>query len=255
MGLLECCEGLFGTSNLYQVLGVEKEASEAEIRRGYYKVSLQVHPDRVPDNEQATEKFQVLGKVYAVLSDKEQRAVYDEQGIVDEESDTLRQDRSWDEYWRLLFPKITVDDIKAFEAKYKGSEEEASDVRKSYMDHKGNMDRIMVSVLCCTYEEEPRIREIIEKAITAGELPAFDAFTNEPEKKKAARKRQANREKREAEKMTKDMGLADDEDSLKALIQKRQKSREQETDSFLADLEAKYCKKGGKGRAGKKGKK
>ncbi|MBN3286402.1 DNJC9 protein, partial [Polyodon spathula] len=172
MGLLDCCEVLFGTSNLYQVLGVEKEASEAGIRRGYYKVSLQVHPDRVPDNEQATEKFQVLGKVYAVLSDKEQRAVYDEQGIVDEESDTLRQDRSWDEYWRLLFPKAD-----------------------------------------------------------------------------------ANREKREAEKMTKDMGLVDGEDSLKALIQKRQKSREQETNSFLTDLEAKYCKKGGKGSAGKKGKK
>lgn len=55
--------------------------------------------------------WQVLGKVYAILSDKEQRAVYDEQGIVDEESDTLRQDRSWDEYWRLLFPKVGLWDV------------------------------------------------------------------------------------------------------------------------------------------------
>lgn len=50
--------------------------------------------------------LQVLGKVYAVLSDKDQRAVYDEQGVVDEESDVLSQDRCWEDYWRLLFPKV-----------------------------------------------------------------------------------------------------------------------------------------------------
>lgn len=50
--------------------------------------------------------LQVLGKVYAVLADKDQRAVYDEQGIVDEESDSLKQDRSWEEHWRRLFPKV-----------------------------------------------------------------------------------------------------------------------------------------------------
>lgn len=47
-----------------------------------------------------------MGKLYAVLSDKEQRAVYDEQGVVDEECDALSQDRCWEDYWRLLFPKV-----------------------------------------------------------------------------------------------------------------------------------------------------
>lgn len=59
--------------------------------------------------------FQILGKLYAVLSDKEQRAVYDEQGVVDEECDALSQDRCWEEYWRLLFPKVNEilsDDLK-----------------------------------------------------------------------------------------------------------------------------------------------
>ena len=50
---------------------------------------------------------QILGKVYAVLSDKEQRAVYDEQGVVDDESDSLDQDRDWEEHWRRLFPKVS----------------------------------------------------------------------------------------------------------------------------------------------------
>lgn len=59
MGLLERCQELFKTSNLYEVLGVKKEAAEADIRKGYYKVSMKVHPDRAPDDPQATEKFQV----------------------------------------------------------------------------------------------------------------------------------------------------------------------------------------------------
>jgi len=43
---------------------------------------LKVHPDRVPGDEleQATKKFQALGKIYEVLSDKDKRAVYDEEG-------------------------------------------------------------------------------------------------------------------------------------------------------------------------------
>lgn len=61
MGLLELCEQVFGTADLYQVLGVRREASEGEVRRGYHKVSLQVHPDRVDEDqkEDATRRFQV----------------------------------------------------------------------------------------------------------------------------------------------------------------------------------------------------
>ncbi|MEQ2217948.1 hypothetical protein XENOCAPTIV_026793 [Xenoophorus captivus] len=58
MGLLERCQELFNSSNLYEVLGINKEASEADIRKSYYKVSLKVHPDRAPEDPQATEKFQ-----------------------------------------------------------------------------------------------------------------------------------------------------------------------------------------------------
>lgn len=59
MGLVERCLELFKTSNLYEVLGVKKEADEVDIRKSYYKVSLKVHPDRAPDDPLAKEKFQV----------------------------------------------------------------------------------------------------------------------------------------------------------------------------------------------------
>ncbi|KAJ8264438.1 hypothetical protein GJAV_G00149150 [Gymnothorax javanicus] len=253
MGLLEQCKELFKTSGLYDVLGVAKDASDAEIRRGYYKVSLLVHPDRAPDDELATKKFQVLGKVYAVLSDKEQKAVYDEQGTVDEESDSLGQDRNWEEYWRLLFPKITLSDILEFEKKYKGTDEESEDVRRLYLQYEGDMDMIMASALCCSQEDEPRIADIIQSGIDSGELPTYRTFTHESKQKKAARKRKADKEQKEAEEMKKELGLKAD-DSLVAMLQQRQKSRERGFNSFLSDLEAKYSKKG-KATSGKRGKK
>ncbi|XP_051530527.1 dnaJ homolog subfamily C member 9 isoform X1 [Myxocyprinus asiaticus] len=251
MGLLEQCDKLFTTSNLYEILGVCKEASDVEIRRGYYKVSLQVHPDRAPDDELATTKFQLLGKAYAVLADKEQRAVYDEQGIVDEESDTLDQDRNWEEHWRRLFPKITIQEILDFEKQYKGSDEEVEDLKRLYLLHEGDMDLVMESALCCTYEDEPRVHDILQKAIDAKEVPAFKAFIHESVKKKSNRKRKAEKECKEAEEMQKEIGL-NSEDSLVAMIKQRQKSKEHGFNSLISDLEAKYCKKPAVGKRGKK---
>lgn len=255
MGLLERCEELFKTSNLYEVLGVTKEASDAEVRRGYYKLSLQVHPDRAQDDDLATEKFQALGKVYEVLKDKDQRAVYDEQGIVDDESDCLNQDRNWEEYWRLLFPKITLEDILQFEKKYKGTDEEKEDLSRLYLQHEGDMDLIMDSALFAEEDEEPRIRAILQSLVDAKELPAFKAFTHESAKKKSNRKRRAEKERKEAEEMQKEMGI-NSNDSLEALIKRRQKSNEHGFNSLIAGLEAKYCQSGGsKGGSKKKSKK
>uniref|UniRef100_A0A8D0C6N6 DnaJ homolog subfamily C member 9 n=1 Tax=Salvator merianae TaxID=96440 RepID=A0A8D0C6N6_SALMN len=221
MGLLEQCREAFGAGDLYEVLSVRREASSAEIRRAYHKVSLRVHPDRASpaEKEKATVHFQILGKVYAVLSDQEQRALYDQQGIVDEESTLLTQDRNWEEYWRLLFKKISVKDIEEFEKKYKNSEEELADIKAAYEDFKGDMDKIMESVLCVDHTDEPRIRQIIQCAIDSGELKSYKVFANESKQKMTARKRRAEREAKEAEKSREELGLGEGENDLKALIQ------------------------------------
>ena len=74
-GLIETVEELFKTKDLYEVLGVEKDADAAQIKKAYYKTSLKVHPDRVDSEarELATKKFQTLGAVYKILSDKDAR--------------------------------------------------------------------------------------------------------------------------------------------------------------------------------------
>ncbi|KAJ3304332.1 hypothetical protein HDV03_002947 [Kappamyces sp. JEL0829] len=65
-----------GPTNYYDVLGVKKNATEAEIRTAYIRESLKTHPDR-NDAPDATVQFQSVADAYYVLSDKERRTAYD----------------------------------------------------------------------------------------------------------------------------------------------------------------------------------
>jgi len=64
----------------YDLLGVPTTATPAEIRKQYYKLARQCHPDKNPDDPEAKEKFQALGAAYQVLGDEERRKQYDEYG-------------------------------------------------------------------------------------------------------------------------------------------------------------------------------
>jgi len=66
----------------YEVLGVNKSASLDEIKKAYRNLALQHHPDRVPHEKkkEAEEKFKEISEAYAVLSDTEKRALYDQYG-------------------------------------------------------------------------------------------------------------------------------------------------------------------------------
>ncbi|XP_032784176.2 dnaJ homolog subfamily C member 9 [Daphnia magna] len=243
--LTELCDKHFNCTSLYDVLGVDRDVGDAAIKRAYYKKSLKVHPDRVNEDEKenATEKFQTLSKVYSILGDQEKRRIYDETGCVDDD-DFLKGDVNWEDYWRLLFKKVTEQDITEFENKYKGSEEETLDVKQLYERYKGDMDNIMSSVLCATTEDEPRIRDIIQKMVDNDEVPSYKAFTSEPKKKRDARKKKGEREAKMAEKMAEELGLTNSldgsEDSLRSLIQKRNMDRAASANNFFSALEAKY---------------
>lgn len=66
----------------YEILGIAKEATEDEVKRAYRGLAMKVHPDRVPADQKkkAEEQFKEISEAYAVLSDKEKRAVYDQYG-------------------------------------------------------------------------------------------------------------------------------------------------------------------------------
>lgn len=144
-------------------------------------MSLQIHPDRVADNEkeEATEKFKVLTKIHGVLVDAKKKKLFDQQGIIDDDSDT---ENNWQKLWREFYKPITTTDIENFHQNYIGksqmvcaskwmaendwihfigSEMEERDVLKAYEHGLGCIDFMMESVPFMRVEDEPRIIKLV----------------------------------------------------------------------------------------------
>lgn len=66
--------------DLYEVLGLEKNASKDDIRRAYRRLAMRYHPDRNPDDKEAEEKFKEVKEAYEILYDDQKRAAYDRFG-------------------------------------------------------------------------------------------------------------------------------------------------------------------------------
>ena len=66
--------------DLYEILGVTKQASNDEIKKSYRKLALKYHPDKNPDNQEAEMKFKEAAEAYGVLSDQQKRSRYDQFG-------------------------------------------------------------------------------------------------------------------------------------------------------------------------------
>ena len=64
----------------YEVLSVDRGASEAEIKKAYRRVAMKYHPDRNPDDPEAENKFKEASEAYEILSDNQKRAAYDQYG-------------------------------------------------------------------------------------------------------------------------------------------------------------------------------
>ncbi len=67
-------------TDYYELLQIERSASDSEIKSAYRKLAMQFHPDRNPNNPEAEEKFKACSEAYSVLSDPDKRAAYDRYG-------------------------------------------------------------------------------------------------------------------------------------------------------------------------------
>ncbi|APA08029.1 hypothetical protein SS1G_00330 [Sclerotinia sclerotiorum 1980 UF-70] len=252
--------------NPYEVLGLEKSASEDEIKRAYRKCALKHHPDKAPAHLKSDShtKFQEIAFAYAILSNPNRRKRYDRTGSTSESVDA--DGFSWTDFYSEQYKDIvTADAINEFSSYYKGSVEEKDDLLKAYTVHEGRWGKMyQVIMLSDPIQDEERFREIIEEAIKKGEVEEYAVFRQETKASKAKRMRKAREEEKEAAKAAKQLGadkllkgssgdgvekskkpkkqVPGHMDELAAIIQARQASR----GSFLDALEAKYASGGKK---------
>ncbi|XP_010530863.1 PREDICTED: chaperone protein dnaJ 6-like [Tarenaya hassleriana] len=222
--------------SLYEVLGVERTASQKEIRKAYHKLALRLHPDKNPDDEEAKEKFQQLQKVISILGDEEKRAVYDQTGSVDDADfsgdvvDNLR------EFFQAMHNKVTEADIEEFEANYRGSASEKKDLIELFKEFHGRMNRLFCSMLCSDPKlDSHRFKDILDEAIAAGEIKstkAYEKWTKQISKMKPPtsplRRRQPQKSSKGSER------------DLYALMSERRDKRKDRFDSMFSSLVSRY---------------
>ncbi|KAI4752195.1 DnaJ-domain-containing protein [Aureobasidium sp. EXF-3400] len=246
----------------YDVLGVEKTATQDQIKTAYRKAALKWHPDKAKpeDKDAAHTKFQEVALAYAVLSDERRRTRYDNTGRTDESLDIDDDIFNWNDFYRAQFANaVTEDTIVSFTKDYKGSEEERDALLSAYTKYKGDMNKIYQQIMVSNPAvDEDRFRNIINDAIEKEDVIAHPKFTQESQKSIDCRIANANEEAEEAEehgkktaskKKASAKGGDSDLSSLAAMIQQRNKAR---SEDFLDNLAEKYGaapKKKGKKRA------
>jgi len=67
-------------TDFYEILGVSKDTSDADIKKAYRKLAMKYHPDRNPDDAAAEQKFKEINEAYDVMKDEQKRAAYDRYG-------------------------------------------------------------------------------------------------------------------------------------------------------------------------------
>ncbi|KAK9290355.1 hypothetical protein L1049_008524 [Liquidambar formosana] len=219
--------------SLYEVLGVERTASQQEIKKAYHKLALRLHPDKNLGDEEAKEKFQQLQKVISILGDEEKRALYDQTGCVDDADLAGEVVQNLHEFFRTMYKKVTEADIEEFEANYRGSDSEKRDLFDLYKKCKGNMNRLFCSMLCSDPKlDSHRFKDILDEAIAAGELKATKAYQKwakqiseiKPPTSPLRRRGKSNKQS----------------EDLYAIISQRRSERKGQFDSLFSSLVSKY---------------
>ncbi|CCI50196.1 unnamed protein product [Albugo candida] len=245
----------FGSQcNLYEVLGIKKDASDKEVTKSYHKLALRYHPDKQGRDqltqEEATRKFQAISAIHAILIKKESREYYDSTGSYSCNEDDANLSTTWKDYFDKIFPKVTEKDIDEFEKKYRFSEEEEKDVLNAYVKFKGRLSKIMDAIMLSTEDDETRFSEMIERAIDQEKVPLFQVWrtsssTSSTEKanRRKTRDKKRKKEAMEAEALLSKIRKRNIGDTASPSSALRKTKREMEFSSMVSSLEAKYAAK------------
>jgi DnaJ homolog subfamily C member 9 len=174
-------------------------------------------------------------------------------------------DFNWGDFFRSQKAEMVDGDaIQKIKDEYQNSDQEREDLIAAFEHFQGDMDAVYEEIMCSNVlDDDERFREIINDAISKEEVTAWKKYQKEAASKKRKRVERAQKEAAEARAYAEELGVADklfgkekangknkkkdDTSDLAALIQQRQKGRE---DAFFEGLESKYgaARKSGKGR-------
>ena len=167
--------------NLYSLLGVEKTASNAEIKKAYRRLVFLYHPDKNKTDPNAGAKFANITKAYKILSNPESRRIYDETGDYDDEDEGKINIQETLNYFRKIYsPK----DIESFEKKYINSKDEEEDLINFYNSNGGDIKKILEWIPYSTNDDVQRYIKIYEKLFkkkTLTKTKKFDETKNKVE--------------------------------------------------------------------------
>eukprot|EP00930_Biecheleria_cincta_P087519 TRINITY_DN76742_c0_g1_i1.p1 TRINITY_DN76742_c0_g1~~TRINITY_DN76742_c0_g1_i1.p1 ORF type:complete len:265 (+),score=68.80 TRINITY_DN76742_c0_g1_i1:44-796(+) len=225
-----------GRHDLYELLGVSRNASQDQIRKGYHRAALRWHPDKNPRDATATVKFQALGAAHKILSDPVHREEYDTLGNLPGDSPGVTG-QDWRQYFSTIFHAVTSESVEAFARHYRASDEERADVLKAYREGDGDLGKVIDSVMLATEDGASRFQDLIEAAIAAGEVQRLRGLAlSTTEAQAAKRQRKAAKEASEAKKELE--RRSGDLQSLAEVIRSRNAAR---GEAFEARLDARLA--------------
>ena len=85
----------------YEVLGVDKNADDAAIKKAYRQLAKKYHPDMNPGDKEAEKKFKDVNEAYGVLSDAEKRSLYIRAAFAYNKGDSIRRGEAFVQYRRI----------------------------------------------------------------------------------------------------------------------------------------------------------
>ena len=182
--------------NLYSLLGVEKTATNAEIKKAYRSLVFVYHPDKNKTDPDAGSKFANITRAYKILSNPDSRRIYDETGDYDDEDEGKINIAETLNYFRKIYsPK----DIESFHDKYINSKDEEEDLINFYNSNCGDIKKILEWIPYSTNDDVQRYIKIYEKLFkkkTLTKTKKFDETKNKVEllKEDAEEAKQAEKE-------------------------------------------------------------
>ena len=212
--------------NLYSLLGVDKLATNAEIKKAYRRLVFVYHPDKNKTDPDAGSKFANITRAYKILSNPDSRKIYDETGDYDDEDEGKINISETLNYFRKIYsPK----DIESFQKKYLNSKDEEEDLINFYNTNGGDIRKILEWIPYSKNEDVQRYIKIYEKLFKKKTLTKTKKFDESKDKVELLKV-----DAEEAKQAEKEMDLL-----TKAIIGNK---RKRDFNNYLDNLKERYAK-------------